>query len=195
MIRLDNITIAYDGVTVLKNLTLHIPRGAHIALMGPSGCGKTSVLNLAAGLLTPASGTVNTTAARIACVFQEPRLLPTRTALQNVNAVLSDKKATLPEAARWLAAAGLSDAMDKYPAELSGGMAQRVSIARALAYDAELLLLDEPFKGLDAARKTELIALIAAHTKHKTLLLATHDRAEADALCSTVLTFQNGTFA
>lgn len=195
MIRLDNITVAYDGAAVLENLTLHIPQGAHIALMGPSGCGKTSVLDLVAGLLAPTAGTVSVAAERIACVFQEPRLLPTRTALQNVNAVLGDKKATLPEAAKWLDAAGLSDAMEKYPAELSGGMAQRVSIARALAYDAELLLLDEPFKGLDGARKTELISLIGEHTKTKTLLLATHDRAEADALCGAVLTFQNGTFA
>lgn len=195
MIKLDNITIAYGSEPVLQNLTLHIPQNAHIALMGPSGCGKTSVLNLAAGLLAPAAGTVSIAADRIAFVFQEPRLLPTRTALQNVNAVLSDKKATLPEAAKWLEAVGLSDAADKYPAELSGGMAQRVSIARALACDAELLLLDEPFRGLDETRKAELISLIAEHTKDKTLLLATHDRAEADALCGAVLTFQNGTFA
>lgn len=195
MIKLDNITISYGGAPVLEALSLYIPRSAHIALMGPSGCGKSSLLHGIAGLIAPAAGSVKLDTERIAFVFQEPRLLPARTALQNVNAVLADKKATLPDAAKWLDAVGLSDAKAKYPSELSGGMAQRVNIARALAYDADLLLLDEPFKGLDEARKAELMALITEHAKGKTLVLATHDRTEADALCGTVLTFQNGTFA
>lgn len=171
---------------MLEHVTLAIPSGAHGALMGPSGCGKSTLLNLAAGLLSPAAGTVQTGGGRIAYVFQEPRLLPDRTALQNVNAVLGDKKATLPTAEEWLVRVGLGDAMDKYPAELSGGMAQRVNIARALAWDGDILLLDEPFRGVDEDRKETLVSLLREHTRNRTLLLATHDRTEAEALCDTV---------
>lgn len=184
----------YDGTPVLERMTLHVPAGAHAALMGPSGCGKSTLLNLAAGLLSPAAGTVRVGAGRIAYVFQEPRLLPDRTALQNVNAVLGDKKATLPAAEAWLARVGLSDAADKYPAELSGGMAQRVNIARALAWDSELLLLDEPFQGIDEDRRAALIALLREQAAGKTLLLATHDHAEAEALCETVYGYEEKRF-
>lgn len=194
MIRLENVSLAYERKPVLTGLTLHIMPGAHIALMGPSGCGKTTLLQLIGGLLSPDGGTAVVHARRTALVFQEPRLLPTRTALQNVNAVLGDRKATRREAERWLSLVGLSDAADKYPAELSGGMAQRVNIARALAYDADLFLLDEPFKGLDEARRGAIIDLLREHTVGKTLVLATHDRAEAEALCSEILLYKDGTF-
>lgn len=191
MISLDKVSLTLDQQTILREVTLHMPRGAHWALMGPSGCGKTSLLHLIAGLIPPTEGTVSVSSTRIAFAFQEPRLLPSRTALQNVNLVLGDRRSTLPEAADRLRAVGLADDMDKYPAELSGGMAQRVNLARALAYDAELLLLDEPFQGLDDARKRELTDLIARHAKNRTLLLATHDRSDANTLCDGLLTFRN----
>lgn len=191
MIRLEKVSLSLDGQTILRDVTFHVPRGAHLALMGPSGCGKTSFLHLIAGLFPPTTGTVSVSAARIAFAFQEPRLLPSRTALENINLVLGDRKATLPKAADWLRAVGLSDAADKYPAELSGGMAQRVNLARALAYNADLLLLDEPFQGLDDARRQEMTELIASHAKGRTLLLATHDRPDADTLCDRLLTFRN----
>lgn len=194
MIHLVDVTLAYDGAAVLEHMTLHVPPGSHIALMGPSGCGKSSVLKLAAGLLRPGSGTVRVSSERPACVFQEPRLLPGRTALQNVNAVLGDRRATLSDARAWLDRMGLSEAADKYPAELSGGMAQRVNIARALAYGGDLLLLDEPFQGIDEERRAELIDLIREHTGSRTLLLATHDRAEAEALCGSILVYEEKRF-
>ena len=175
-------------------MTLTVPDGGHIALMGPSGCGKTTLLRVLAGLQAPNSGTVRVEPGRMACVFQEPRLLPWRTAAENVNAVLSDRAQTMPQALIWLERLELADARDQYPAALSGGMQQRVAIARALAYDAPVLLLDEPFRALDAALRARVTALIADAAREKTLVLATHDASDADALGCAVYAYAEGTF-
>ena len=147
-----------------------------------------------AGLRAPDGGSVRVSPGRIACVFQEPRLLPWRTAAENVNAVLSDRTQTMPQARAWLERLELGAAAEQYPAALSGGMQQRVAIARALAYDAPVLLLDEPFRALDAALRARVIACIAAETQGRTLVLATHDPADADALGCTVYAYAGGTF-
>lgn len=195
MIEARDLTVTYDGRAVLRDVTLTVPDGGHIALMGPSGCGKTTLLRVLAGLQAPDSGTVRVEEpGRMACVFQEPRLLPWRTAAENVNAVLSDRAQTMPQALIWLERLELADARDQYPAALSGGMQQRVAIARALAYDAPVLLLDEPFRGLDAALRARVTALIADAAKDKTLVLATHDAADAAALGCTVYAYAEGTF-
>lgn len=194
MIELKNITVAYGEQIILKNQNLTLSSGEHIALMGPSGCGKTSLLRLIAGLLKSASGDICIQTERISYLFQEPRLFPWITAEENVNAVLSDSAATLPEARKWLEAVGLKDAAIKYPQELSGGMQQRVSLARALAYDGDILLLDEPLKGLDAETKADMIRLIREHADGKTLLLATHDIEDAVALTDTLYAYHNKRF-
>ena len=193
MIRFDAVTVAYAGEPVLQDVAIRIPPKAHAALMGPSGCGKTSLLRLAAGLITPAAGSV-TVNGSLAYVFQEDRLLPWLTAAQNVNAVLSDKAATMPKALRWLKAVGLEAAADKYPEELSGGMRQRVMLARALAFEADILLLDEPAKGLDEALREDIWSLLKAYARDKTVLLATHDPLEAEALADTVYQYRDGRF-
>lgn len=131
MIETRDLTVTYDGRAVLRAVDLTVPDGGHIALMGPSGCGKTTLLRVLAGLRVPDGGTVRVSPGRMACVFQEPRLLPWRTAAENVNAVLSDRAQTMPQALAWLERLELSDARDQYPAALSGGMQQRVAIARA----------------------------------------------------------------
>lgn len=195
MIEAHDLTVTYDGRDVLHNVTLTVPDGAHIALIGPSGCGKTTLLRVLAGLRAPDGGSVRVSPGRMACVFQEPRLLPWRTAAENVNAVLSDRAQTMPQARAWLERLELGEAADQYPAALSGGMQQRVAIARALAYDAPVLLLDEPFRGLDAALRARVTACIAAETQGRTLVLATHDPADADALGCTVYAYAGGTFA
>ena len=102
MIEVHDLTVTYDGRDVLQHVTLTVPDGAHIALMGPSGCGKTTLLRVLAGLQAPDAGTVRVEPGRMACVFQEPRLLPWRTAAENVNAVLSDRAQTMPQALIWL---------------------------------------------------------------------------------------------
>ena len=194
MIETRVLNVTYDGRAVLRAVDLTVPDGGHIALMGPSGCGKTTLLRVLAGLRAPDGGTVRVSPGRMACVFQEPRLLPWRTAAENVNAVLSDRAQTMPQALIWLERLELADARDQYPAALSGGMQQRVAIARALAYDAPVLLLDEPFRGLDAALRQRVTALVADAARAKTLVLATHDAADAAALGCAVYAYADGAF-
>lgn len=193
MIDIKNLSLAYDGKIVIEELSLHITKGEHVAIMGPSGCGKTSLLNAIAGLLSPESGSVEL-GGRISCVFQEPRLLPWLSALENINVVLSDADATLETARKWLRAVGLGDDADKLPAELSGGMQQRLSIARALAYGGDILLLDEPLKGMDAETERSVAELIRTSAANKTLLLITHDEAEARAFADKVYVYRDRGF-
>ena len=194
MIRFERVCLAYDGRTVLRGVTLHVPPGGRVALMGPSGCGKTSMLQLAAGLTAPTSGAVTSNAKRLAYAFQEPRLLPRLTVAENVNAVLSDRPETMPRALEMLEAVGLREAADRLPRQLSGGMAQRASLARALAYEGDLLLLDEPLKELDEARREDILALLERHAAGRTLLVTTHDPHAARVLAERVYTWRDGTF-
>ena len=177
----DNVTLIYGKHKVLDHLNLCLAQGERKVIMGPSGSGKTSVFRLAAGLISPTHGSIANTAQRTAIQFQEPRLLPQLTALENINVVLSDSPATLPEAKAWLDLVELSDAADLLPTELSGGMAQRVALARALAFGGDLYLLDEPFRGMDADLKARMIALVLEKTQGASLLLITHDQAVASA--------------
>ncbi len=194
MIHADKVSLSYDGAPVLEDVTLSVPRGAHIALMGPSGCGKSSLLHMIAGLCKPTAGTMTVSAERLSYVFQEPRLLPWLTAAENVAVVCRNKKAASQEAEKWLRVFELDDASEKLPAELSGGMQQRVNLARALAYDCDLLLLDEPMKGLDTAMKQRILAILRDHCRGRTLVLATHDPAEAELLADSIYRFRDRTF-
>lgn len=193
MICIKNLTVSYGGAPVLQDCSLRVPRGGRVALMGPSGCGKTTLINAIAGLIRPDSGQIEVGGA-VSYVFQEPALFPWLTALENVNVVLSDSRETLPQAEEWLRAVELSDSGDKYPHELSGGQKQRVAICRALAFGGDILLLDEPLKGLDMALRDKVAALILRESEGKTLLLVTHDEAEARALCGKVYRYQDGKF-
>ena len=193
MIELKHISLAYGGQAVLRDCSLRVEPGERAALMGPSGCGKTTLLHIAAGLLSPDVGSA-TVQGSVSCVFQEPALFPWLTALENVNVVLGDSPATLPQAEQWLAAVGLADCAGKYPHQLSGGQKQRVSIARALAYGGDILLLDEPFRGLDEETRQKIAALISKTWAGKTLLLATHDAREAELLHCPVFRWQDGKF-
>ncbi len=180
MLKLTGISHSYGDQPVLKNRDLTLHPGQRLALMGPSGCGKTTLLRIALGLLEPTAGTVENTFRKTSVVFQEPRLLRWRTALENVNLVLGDGKSTLETARSFLEQVKLSEAADKYPRELSGGMQQRVAVARALAADGDLLILDEPFKAMDEALREQIIARVA-ETK-AAILLVTHEESEAEML-------------
>ncbi len=196
MLELTRITVSFGERAVLSDFSLRLVPGERIALMGPSGCGKTTLLRTALSLQPPDCGSVRTDAKRIAAVFQEPRLLPWCTAAENVNSVLSDSAATLPEAMKWLSLLELDDAAELYPDELSGGMQQRVSLARALAVQPELLVLDEPFKGLDAALHDRVLQTVktALEGIGTAILLATHSEEEALALGCRLLRYRDGKF-
>ena len=193
MITIDRLTLSYGSQQVLKDCSLRVEAGSSVALMGPSGCGKTSLINVIAGLLTPDSGKVSVNG-KVSYVFQEPALFPWLTAVDNINVVLSDGPETLPRAEQLLEAVGLSDCRDKYPHQLSGGQKQRIAICRALAYGGDILLLDEPLKGLDADTRDQVSALLLQEWTGKTLLLVTHDPSEAQSLCDRVYRWQEGTF-
>ena len=187
MLEFKNVSLSYGDLRVLRDVSLRLEPGERIAVMGPSGCGKTSLLRVIAGLQSPDSGTVERAARRLSFVFQEPRLLPWFTAAENIRLVLPDAHHG-EESAAWLSRFGLSDAADKLPAELSGGMQQLVSLARALVCVPDLLLLDEPFKALDAAAKQNAIAAVSDGTD-AAMILVTHDAREAEALGCRVMDF------
>lgn len=193
MIEIKNLSLSYEGERVIESFSLTLEKGEKIVLMGPSGCGKSSLLSAVAGLLTPENGSVKT-GGRISFVFQEPRLLPWLSALENINSVLSDSPASLPEAQKWLDAVGLGSDSDKLPSELSGGMQQRVSIARALAYDGDILLLDEPSKGMDAETKAAVWEKILSAAEGKTSILVTHDEEEAASFGGKIYRYSNKCF-
>ena len=187
MLELKNVSLSYGRLRVLRNVSLRLDPGERIAVMGPSGCGKTSLLRVISGLQSPDSGTVERTARRLSFVFQEPRLLPWLTAGENVRLVLPDTHHG-EDARVWLSRFGLSDAADKLPEELSGGMRQLFSLARALVCAPDLLLLDEPFKALDAAAKSNAITAVSDGTD-AAIILVTHDAREAEALGCRVIDF------
>ena len=193
MIDIKNLSLGYGGERVIDSFSLHVEKGGRIALMGPSGCGKTSLMHAMAGLMKPEKGSAKVLG-RVSCVFQEPRLLPWLSALENINVVLSDSPATLPEAQKWLEAVGLGEAFDKRPGELSGGMQQRLSIARALACGGDILLLDEPLKGMDTETEAMVTELILSCARDKTLIIITHDEAEARAFADRVYVYRDKGF-
>ncbi len=185
MLELRNISHSFADRTVLENISFTLEPGQRIALMGPSGCGKTTLLKIALGLLKPTAGQVTNSFRRPCAVFQEPRLLPWRTALENITLVLGDGKGALPRALGALEQMELGSAAKKYPRELSGGMQQRVAIARALAAGPDLLVLDEPFKGLDEALRLRVLETVAS--TEAAVLLVTHEEWEAEALSCQII--------
>ena len=188
MIIVENITKRFDTRTVIEGLTLTLADGGITLISGPSGVGKTTLLRLLAGLTAPDSGSITHDAKKIAVAFQEPRLIPWLTCRENINFVLSSVDNGLKKIDELLTALDLKAHENDLPATLSGGEKQRLSLARALVTDADLLLLDEPFTGLDEALKIRAAALIKAAKPRVHTLVISHDTRDADLLGATLLT-------
>ena len=177
--RVNNVTFRYGDNTVLENYSLEI-NSPVTCVMGSSGKGKTTLLKLIAGLLKPQSGEVENAPKKPAMMFQEDRLLPWVNVLKNVELVCDDT-----DKARHLLQQ-LEIDENLYPHELSGGMARRVALARCLALESDILLLDEPFTGLNVQLMEKAAGLILA--QNKPVIVSTHSLEEAAALKGTIVT-------
>jgi osmoprotectant transport system ATP-binding protein len=208
----QNITKSYDGgELVIDNLSLSVPEGELVTILGPSGCGKTTLLKMVNKLIAPISGTIfvdgvdikdiNAITLRrsIGYVIQQIGLLPHMTIKENINYVLSimkvDKAKRNARAEELIELVGLSgDYLKRYPRQLSGGQKQRIGVARALAADPKIILMDEPFGAVDEIARTLLqdeLMKIQEKLK-KTILFVTHDIQEAIKLGTTVVLLSNG---
>jgi NitT/TauT family transport system ATP-binding protein len=187
-----NISKNYGDVEALRDMSLEFPRGQLTSLLGPSGCGKTTLLKIIAGLLEPTSGQVEVNGKTVsgpgkdrAFVFQDFALLPWATVIRNVAFGLEMRGVAASEreaiAEKYIKEVGLAGFEQSYPHELSGGMRQRVGLARALAVEADVLLMDEPFSAVDeqTRRKFQEDLLNLVQIENKTFIFVTHSIEEA----------------
>ncbi len=187
MIKLKDLSFSYGEKDVLKSLDFTFPDKGIFAVMGASGEGKTTLLRLLAGLEKPTAGKIEHTHAKVAVCFQEPRLIPWLDCENNVKFVLSKEEQGSDAIKELLHAFALDGYEKKLPSALSGGMKQRLSLARALAVGADLLLLDEPFSALDTALRKRIALLVKKANPGGLTLVVTHDKRDAALLGATVL--------
>jgi len=200
VIELSGVAMRFDsGLLALQGATLSVAQGEFVTLLGPSGCGKSTVLKLVAGLATPTEGTVaspaqtDQTGRSTAYVFQEPTLLPWATVFENVWLPLRLQGQSRLDAhsviSRVLKQVGLGEFHQSYPAQLSGGMKMRVSIARALVSQPQVLLMDEPFAALDDITRQRLNVDLLSwwHGQSMAVMFVTHNVAEAVFLSQRVI--------
>lgn len=174
-IALEQVSKSFGDKQVFSNFSHTFQLEGITAIMGVSGCGKTTLLRLLCGLERPDSGLISGVPNAYTFLFQENRLLPWATALENV-ALASD----MQTAKTVLQKVGLANEFDAKPAALSGGMQRRVAFARALAHQSPVMLLDEPFKGLDSALCAEMITLLKQESEKRPILFVTHSEKEVE---------------
>lgn len=205
-LRAENVTKVFPPLTkggtpvrALDGVSFEMSGQVFVTVVGPSGCGKSTLLNITSGVDTPTSGTMSVTqngsAAGIGYVFQDPRLLPWRTVMDNLLYVSDDDKESAQKKAQtYLEMVGLGEFTEMYPNQLSGGMQQRVGIARAFFVDPDLLLMDEPFSHLDAITARGLREQLQEiwNETRKMVLFVTHDVREAVELSNRIIMMAQG---
>ncbi len=179
-IRIESLSKHFKNQIVLDDFSAEIPYGEPTLITGPSGCGKTTLLRIICGLEKKYHGSVSGVPEKISYLFQEDRLMPWMTLRQNVEFVLKDvfdQKEAAKTALEMIDAVQLNGHENKYPSDLSGGMQRRTALARTFIYPCGLLILDEPFKGLDAKLKTDIIDLFEELfvKTNKTVIIVSHD--------------------
>lgn len=179
MLKLTDIRKSYQDLPVLSDLSLTVAPGEIVALIGPSGCGKTTLLNIISGLVQPDAGMLEGADVPMSYMFQSARLLPWRTVWENIRLVREDA----PESSvhTLISAVGLEGFERYYPGQLSGGMARRCALARAFHFGGELLLMDEPFQGLDYGIRMEMVSMLLSvwRKERPGVLFVTHEIDEA----------------
>ena len=201
-IKVDRLSKIFNAggreVVALNDVSFEASGHTFVSIVGPSGCGKSTLLNVLVGVESPSSGGVeivqNGKGARVGYVFQAPRLLPWRSVMDNMLFVQRDGAEARNRMERYLAMVGLEDFHDAYPGQLSGGMQQRVGIARAFSIEPDALLMDEPFSHLDAITARSLRNELHEMWKAtgKTVLFVTHDVGEAVELSNRIIIFAKG---
>ena len=181
-IGIQHISKAYGEHVVLADVSYQIPEGSIIGLMGPSGCGKTTLLRILMGLETADEGDLTGVPREISVVFQENRLCEEQSAVRNVKLVL-DKRRTEEEVRENLKQVGISDEdFHKPVSEFSGGMKRRVAVVRAMMAESRLVILDEPFSGLDEGTKQQVLRYVKETRKGRSMLIVTHDPEDVEVL-------------
>ena len=202
LVEMKHIKKSYGDQKILTDFSISIEEREKICLMGASGIGKTTILRILAGLVKPDSGQISgLQGKKISMVFQEERLLDWTDAFENVALVLNQKKFGKGKKTRKAAiadflqkefdAVGLHDYKEKPVSQLSGGMRRRIAIVRALCAEGELLLLDEPFTGLDAATKAQTAKYLKSRAAERAVVMVTHDLQEAAQLGARVVIVEN----
>jgi NitT/TauT family transport system ATP-binding protein len=201
-VRFEDVSVRYGALQVVENVSFGIDQGEFVSLIGPSGCGKTTMLNMLAGFVTPTTGRVLLDGKPVTgpgpergVIFQEYGVFPWLTVAENIEFGLKLRANHVPESERksirerYMRLMGLQDFADAYPKTLSGGMRQRLAIARAYAVKPEFLLMDEPFGALDAQTRSHMqnLLLDVLEQEGKTVMLITHSVEEAIYLSSRIV--------
>ena len=174
---IKNLTKLFNDKVIFENYSVCIPENKITFIMGESGCGKTTLLKMICGLDKEYDGEILLSSNKLSCVFQEPRLFPTLTAKKNIEIVGKGGDFSVLDVLRLVE---LDKDAELYPDELSGGMKMRLSIARALYYNGDIFVLDEPFSALDEELKDRILSKIFDALKGKTVLIVSHDPKEAE---------------